>query len=377
MASSPMSPAKFATCSESSRRLQRLKRAASCSMVVCGSNFKTSVSPAATWRAFSASSTNSGTRSSIPIFPRRLRAIPGLCDSTPATRSSACSIAGKYRLVAASWLSRTKAALTKPWSSESCSTLSRRPRCRSALLSNLGSALAYNSAISESPTAVFFRASASSLSAQAAFGHRRPELTVENLAVRLDEQPGFAHLVFMSAENLSQVLDFLVHAVEHLPNGVDFHFAAFEALQRETDRQVFGQLHDHRLVRLGVRSLRRQACESLFQRILRAARQLRHLLLECTCRGHATLPCGNVPKARQRAENPIDLFFARLAMPAASASLSRTEPSTQRPGRPNSATSGYSRNRNGGRPAAACGPKACTRPCPSACSPAAGPSAVT
>jgi len=51
----------------------------------------------------SASSTNSGTRSSIPIFPRRLRAIPGLWDSTPAIKSSACCIAGKQWVVAASW----------------------------------------------------------------------------------------------------------------------------------------------------------------------------------------------------------------------------------------------------------------------------------
>ena len=63
--------------------------------------------------------------------------------------------------------------------------------------------------------------------------------------MRLDEHSGFAHLVFMSPENLSQILDFLVHAVEHLANGVDFDFAAFKPLQRETDRQVFGELHDH------------------------------------------------------------------------------------------------------------------------------------
>ena len=33
----------------------------------------------------------------MPIFERKLRAIPGRCASTPATKSSACSIAGKYR----------------------------------------------------------------------------------------------------------------------------------------------------------------------------------------------------------------------------------------------------------------------------------------
>ncbi len=106
----------------------------------------------------------------------------------------------------------------------------------------------------------------------AALRHCRPELPVENLAVRLRQDARIAHLVFMRAKNLSQILDFLVHAVEHLANGVHFHFAAFEPLQREADGQVFGQLHDHRLVGLGVRRLRRQACECLFQRVLRAAR---------------------------------------------------------------------------------------------------------
>src|SRR6266478_664312 len=98
-ASSPRSPARLATCSASSRKLQRLNRVDSCSIVVCGKSFRTFVNPAATCRARKASSTKSGTRSSMPIFERKLRAIPGRCVSTPATKSSACSIAGKYRLL--------------------------------------------------------------------------------------------------------------------------------------------------------------------------------------------------------------------------------------------------------------------------------------
>jgi hypothetical protein len=53
-------------------------------------------------------------RSSIPIFARKLLAMPGLCASMLVSTSSACSIAGKCRLVAACWLKRTKAALTIP-----------------------------------------------------------------------------------------------------------------------------------------------------------------------------------------------------------------------------------------------------------------------
>src|SRR5229473_3520125 len=146
--------------------------------------------------------------------------------------------------------------------------------------------------------------------------------------MRLRQDARIAHLVFMRAEDLSQILDFLVHAVEHLANGVHFHFAAFEPLQREADGQVFGQLHDHRLVRLGVRRLRRQACECLFQRVLRAA----------------------------------------------SPSLSWTESSTQRPDYANSATAGCSRN--GSSTATAYAPKVCTRADRSASSPTADVSSV-
>jgi len=63
-------------------------------MVVCGSNFKTSVSPrhVARLQRFLDKLRHALFDSH---FPRRLRAIPGLCDSTQATRSSACSMAGK------------------------------------------------------------------------------------------------------------------------------------------------------------------------------------------------------------------------------------------------------------------------------------------
>ncbi len=93
--SSPRSAARLETCSASSRRLQRLKRMESCSMAVCGSIFKTLVMPAAACRARKASSTNSGTRSSMPIFGRKLRPMPGRCASTPEINSSACSITGE------------------------------------------------------------------------------------------------------------------------------------------------------------------------------------------------------------------------------------------------------------------------------------------
>src|SRR6266478_3618581 len=127
-ASSPKSTARLAMCSASSRKLQRLRRLASCSIVLCGSSFRTLVSPAEVCRARNASSTNSGIRSSMPIFPRNALAIPGRWVSMPATKSSACSMAEKQRWVAACWLKRTNAALTSACDSASCSTLRRTPR---------------------------------------------------------------------------------------------------------------------------------------------------------------------------------------------------------------------------------------------------------
>src|ERR1700738_4914243 len=75
-----------------------------------------------------------------------------------------------------------------------------------------------------------------------------------------------------------------------------------------------------------------------------AAWQLRHLLLERTGCGHSALPGANVPKTRQRAENPVDLFFAGRGMATASVALSRTESCTERRERANSAVSRYARN---------------------------------
>jgi hypothetical protein len=76
------------------------------------------------------------------------------------------------------------------------------------------------------------------------------------------------------AKNLAEILDLLIHAVEHLPDRVDFDFALFEALDGEANRQVLRQLNKDRLIRLRVRCLRGQSRERLLQRVLGAARQL-------------------------------------------------------------------------------------------------------
>ena len=55
---------------------------------------------------------------------------------------------------------------------------------------------------------------------------------------------------------------------------------ALVAAPRLVESQVFGVLHQHGLIRLGVRRVRRQLGESRLQGVLGTARQLRHLLVE-------------------------------------------------------------------------------------------------
>jgi len=53
------------------------------------------------------------------------------------------------------------------------------------------------------------------------------------------------------------------------------------------------------------------------------------LLLENACRGHSTVTCPNAPKTRQRAQNRVNLFLARLA--TANSTSSRPSSAAKRP----------------------------------------------
>ena len=57
--------------------------------------------------------------------------------------------------------------------------------------------------------------------------------------------PASRHLVFVRAQNLAEIFDLSIHAVEHLPHRIDLDLAAFESLQRKANRQMFGQLYKH------------------------------------------------------------------------------------------------------------------------------------
>src|SRR5580698_8811987 len=61
-------------------------------------------------------------------------------------------------------------------------------------------------------------------------GNRSPELAVEQVGVGFDDDAGMRESLFVAAEDLAQASNLLGHALEHLADGVDAHFAAFVAV---------------------------------------------------------------------------------------------------------------------------------------------------
>ena len=83
------------------------------------------------------------------------------------------------------------------------------------------------------------------------------------------------HGLFVLPENLAQCFYLLIHAVKELLDRVHAEFAAFVAVQRETDGHVLGQAEQHRFVRLLRRRLRRESGEVFLQIERRAGRRPR------------------------------------------------------------------------------------------------------
>jgi len=100
--------------------------------------------------------------------------------------------------------------------------------------------------------------------------HTGPELAVQELAVRFDQNSRFGQLVFVLAENLPQFFDFVVHAVQHLPHRIYFDFPAFKFFESETDGKMLCQLHQHILIQLLVFALFGQSSQCVPQCVLRA-----------------------------------------------------------------------------------------------------------
>src|SRR5258708_6893632 len=146
-----------------------------------------------------------------------------------------------------------------------------------------------------------------------ALRHRSPEDAVQHLPVRFRQNSRFRHFVFVLPQDISQVFDFLVHAVQHLPHRVHLHVPAFELFQGKPDGQVLRQLHQHALIQFFVLPLLGEPRERIPQRLLRLARQLRHLILKFH-RGRGWIRArSNAPKRRQRPQDSIDRFVIRTS----------------------------------------------------------------
>ena len=111
--------------------------------------------------------------------------------------------------------------------------------------------------------------------------HLLPKLLVQQLGEGLNRQTGMRHGLFVMPENLAQRFYLLIHAVKELLDGVHAEFAAFVAVQRETNGHVLGQAEQHRFVRLLRRRLRRESGEGLLQRVLCAYRHGAQARLKC------------------------------------------------------------------------------------------------
>ncbi len=116
------------------------------------------------------------------------------------------------------------------------------------------------------------------------FGHRRPELAIQNVQMGLHDESRAGHLFLVSAKDLAQPRNFLGHAVEHLTNGVYAHFAFFVAVQSEADGQMFGQAQQHWVIRFCGWHLRAEIHQRLPQQIPGAVGELLHLLLQGAAR---------------------------------------------------------------------------------------------
>ena len=82
----------------------------------------------------------------------------------------------------------------------------------------------------------------------AGFGNFRPEHAVENVGVRLHQDAGLGHFVFLDAQDLAQRVHLPAHVLHHVVDGVDLDFAALIAVEGEFDGHAFGGLHQQRCV---------------------------------------------------------------------------------------------------------------------------------
>ena len=81
----------------------------------------------------------------------------------------------------------------------------------------------------------------------------------------LPQNPGFAHLVFLNAQDPAQCIHLPAHVLHHLMDGIDLHFAVLEAVQGKADGHVLGGLHKKRSFALIRCFVGGQVCQQLLQ----------------------------------------------------------------------------------------------------------------
>ena len=77
----------------------------------------------------------------------------------------------------------------------------------------------------------------------ARFRYFCPEHPVQDVGMRLHQNAGLAHLVFLQLQNLAQGVHLPAHVLHHLVHGIDLHFAFLESFQSEAYGHMLGRLH--------------------------------------------------------------------------------------------------------------------------------------
>ncbi len=99
----------------------------------------------------------------------------------------------------------------------------------------------------------------------AGFGNLRPEHSVENVGVGIDQDAGLGHFIFLDAQDLAERVHLPAHMLHHVVDGIDLDFAALIAVEGEFNRHAFCRLHQKRgviaVARRVLRNLRGQAFE--------------------------------------------------------------------------------------------------------------------
>ena len=144
----------------------------------------------------------------------------------------------------------------------------------------------------------------------ARFWHFRPEHPVQNVGVRLHQNAGLAHLVFLELENLAQRVHLPAHVLHHLVHRVDLHFALLEAFQGEPNGHVLGRFHQQgsvvRLLRIDI-DLGSQTPEQLLQVDFGIGVNRGQLFLQS--RGIGIGVAAYFAKSGQQADGLDDFFF--------------------------------------------------------------------